>query len=167
MGQIADDFLSGQRSAAPFHHVPGVIDFVRAVDVDGELVGQHVEHANAVSAQSSRGALTARDGAFEALFHRGQRVDEAIDGRAGADADDGSGYDVGECGLTDERLELVGGEHHEPRSALDAVDHRDRVEIKPASWCTVKMVRPRIANSNEAGPAQANVVQIERVSPSH
>ena len=107
---VGHDLLARQRGAAALDHVAAVIDLVGAVDVDRNLLDViRVEHLDAVGAQPFAALLAARDGAADRLPDAGQRIDEAVDGGAGADADDAVGDDVLESGAPDQCFQLFLG----------------------------------------------------------
>src|SRR5205814_2114610 len=77
-----------QGATAALDHVQVLGDLVGAVDVHRELVhAVQVEHADAVLLQPLGARLRCSDCALDAPFDAGQRIDEEIDRRSGADAD--------------------------------------------------------------------------------
>src|SRR6185295_3637532 len=103
-----DDLLARQRRAAALDHAARRIDLVGTVDADRQpldLAG--VDDADAARDEPCRARRAARDRAGDAAVEPRERVDEEVDRRPGADADDAAARHVFERRLGDLALELV------------------------------------------------------------
>ena len=90
-----DDLLARERAAAALDHVQVLGDLVGAVDVHRQLVDAvQVEDADAVLLQPLGARFRGGHRAFDAALDGGERVDEEVHRRAGADADHGVLDDV-------------------------------------------------------------------------
>jgi tRNA U34 5-methylaminomethyl-2-thiouridine-forming methyltransferase MnmC len=96
LGQVGHDLLARQRGAAALDHVALGVDLVGAVDVDGQPLDlggfQHADAMRRAAVRCWRSELDTAP-AMRSL-HRGQRVDEVVDGGAGAHAHQGAGHHV-------------------------------------------------------------------------
>ena len=98
--RCGDDLLARQRAAAAFNKVQVLGGFVRAVHVQRQAAGAvQFEHRDAVFFQALGAGDRRRHHAIELALDFDEGVDEAVGGRAGADADHPAGLDVRERGL--------------------------------------------------------------------
>src|SRR3954469_13411757 len=83
-----DDLLARQRAAAALDHVEVLGHFIGAIDVHAKLVhGVQVEHTYAMLLEPHGARFGGRHCALDAAFHRGEGIDEQVDGGARPDAD--------------------------------------------------------------------------------
>ena len=104
----ADEFIRGrrhnfflrERRAAALDHGQMTGHFVGAIDIDGEWPGV-VErpHVDATGLESGGRCLRAGNGGLDAVARLDQLVDEKIDGRTGADADNDVVRNIGHGGF--------------------------------------------------------------------
>ena len=86
----------------------GVVDLVGAVYIDAEFVHlSGVKHLDAQCLQALGRGHRAGHRAGNGVLDGRQRVDEFVDGRAGANANDAAGLDVMQGGLANQGFEFV------------------------------------------------------------
>ena len=88
-----------------------VVDLVGTVDVDGMSSTSLASSTGMPWCAQPLGALRRCSDTAPVMrsLHGGQRVDEVVHGRAGADADDAAGHHVGDRRLADQRFQFVLG----------------------------------------------------------
>jgi hypothetical protein len=83
-----DDLLAGERRAAALDQMQLRVGFVGAVDVHVEVAdGIQIQDLDAMLLEACSRALRTRNGTLDRHFARSQRIDEEVDGGAGADAE--------------------------------------------------------------------------------
>jgi hypothetical protein len=108
LGEIGDDLLARQRRTAALDHAARRVDLVGAVDADRKpLDGTGVDDPDAARDEPRGTRRAARHRTRDAAIEPRERVDEEVDRRPRADADDRTARHVFERRLGDRSLELV------------------------------------------------------------
>ena len=102
------DFFAREGRATALDHVALAVDLVGAVDVHGQRFDSiGFQHGNAQLAQTLGRCQRAAHGTAQAAFDGCQRIDEFIDGRAGAHADDAVWRHMAQSGCGHQGFEFV------------------------------------------------------------
>ena len=111
LGQRRHNLLAGQCRTAALDHVALTVNFVRAVDVNGQrlhCIG--VQHRNTERLQPFCAGHRAGDSTLDLVLDGGQSVDEFVDSGASADTHKLAGHHVCQGRVAHQSLEFVLGQ---------------------------------------------------------